>query len=323
MYPDIASQVSHLVDLTGKPDLFYSVFLHNTSDFFGLYESLNVPFAFTLYPGGGLHLYDPQSDENLKRIGASELLKAVITTQTTTRNYIVDNGFVPEEKVHLIFGGIIDSEYFENTRIPKKKYGVDKDTFDICFVAIRYDPRGVAKGYDVFLDVARQLLEVSPAIRFHIVGDSWWDVEDEMDTSFLGDRVTHYGIRETTFFPNFHSGMDMILSPNKPFVHPRLPGGFDGFPTGCCVEAGLCGTAVLCTDLLGNNNVFEDGKDIRIIPYDLDGICDIIVRYLNDPESLYRLGENCRNSFLHVYDIEEQMSQRVKILDLEPYVQNL
>ena len=321
-FPDLGWRVGHLVDLVGKPDFFYNIFIDNAFDYLGIYEAASVPFAFTLYPGGGLHLNEPEADAKLQRVGASKLLTAIITTQTTSRDYILDKGYFPPEKVHFNFGGVADSEYFRKNYFPKKKYGQDKDTFDICFVATRYDPRGAAKGYDVFLEVARNLVGLSPGIRFHIVGDTWWDVEDEIDISFLGDKVIDHGHQDTSFFPEFHSGMDMILSPNKPFVDPKYPGAFDGFPTGCCVEAGMCGTAVLCTDLLDNNVVFEDGKDIRIIPYDVDGICDIVLSYYNNLDSLYGLGDNCRSSFLRVYDIDDQMSRRVELLGLDSYLQS-
>jgi len=317
IFPELSGRVSHAIDMFDAPDLFYNIFINNAADYLPIYEKESTPFSFTLYPGGGFHLEDEVMDAQLQRVGDSDLLQEVIVTQMTTKNYILDKGFVSPEKVHFIFGGALDSATFKRAYVPRKKYGVDKETFDICFVAVRYDPRGVTKGYDVFLEVARKLAAWHPDIRFHVVGGARWDIVDETDTSFLGDRVTEYGLRDTAFFPEFHSGMDMIISPNRPFCHPPFPGAFDGFPTGCCVEAGMCGTPVLCTDLLNDNVVFEDGKDIRIIPYDVDGICDIVTTYFEDLEKLYALGEGCREAFLRVFDIETQMAARVKALGLE------
>ena len=42
--------------------------------------------------------------------------------------------------------------------------------------------------------------------------------------------------------------MDLIISPNVPFV--LASGAFDGFPTACCMEAALSGTAMFVTDEL-------------------------------------------------------------------------
>lgn len=317
IFPELSGRVSHSVDMVDTPDLFYNIFINNASDYFPIYEKESTPFTFTLYPGGGFHLEDAVSDAKLQRVGDSDKLKSLIVTQMTTKNYVLDKGFVEPEKVHFVFGGALDSETFKRAYVPKKKYGLDKDTFDICFVAIRYDPLGVSKGYDVFLEVARRLASWHPDIQFHVVGGAWGDFTDETDTSFLGDKVIEYGPREMAFFPEFYSRMDMILSPNRPFCHPSLPGGFDGFPTGCCIEAGMCGTPVLCTDLLNDNVAFEDGKDIRIIPYDVDGICDIVTTYFEDLDSLYALGEAGREAFLRVFALETQMAARVKALGLE------
>lgn len=314
VYPDLADRVFHSVDLVEKPDLYYCIFVNNVIDYLGIFEKDNVPFSFTLYPGGGLRLNDPEVDEQLKRIGSSRLFRDVIVTQKTTLEYVREKEFFDERRLHFIYGGTLDSRFFRDNHIPKRRYGKEKDTFDICFIAFRYDPRGVSKGYDIFLEVARELMGYHSDIRFHLVGNTWWDVIDEMDTSFLEGRLTDHGVLPTSAFPEFHSGMDMMLSPNRPFCHPAFPGSFDGFPTACCMEAGMCGTPVLCTDLLGDNIAFKDGRDIRIIPYDIEGICDIVTCYFEDLDALYELGENCRESFLRVLDLESQMEARCRAL---------
>lgn len=317
-YSDLSERARHAIDLVDSPDFYYCVFINNAFEYLSVFEKDVTPFSFTLYPGGGLHLDEREADEHLARVGESSLLQDVIVTQKTTLDYVTKKGFFPEDRVHFVFGGALDSEFFRQHYVPKRKYGSDKDTFDICFIAYRYDPRGIAKGYDVFLEVARELMGFHEDIRFHLVGGAWWDVVDEMDTSFLGDRVIDHGFLKTPAFPAFHAGMDMIVSPNRPFCHPQFPGAFDGFPTGCCVEAGMCGTPVLCTDLLGDNVAFEDKSEIRIIPYDVDGICDIVTSYFEDLNSLYALGDGCREAFLRVFDIETQMSARCEVLGLSP-----
>ena len=104
----------------------------------------------------------------------------------------------------------------------------------------------------------------------------------------------------------------MILSPNVPFK--LFPGSFDGFPTGCCIEAGLAGVAVFCTDELKLNTYFTNHQDICLISKNKDEICDLIRMYFKDLDSLYLLSRNCQKSFKKVFDLEKQMSQRVKII---------
>ena len=107
-------------------------------------------------------------------------------------------------------------------------------------------PRGVDKGYDRFIATARILRGRHPEVRFHVVGNF---TEEDVEITDLHDCITFYGHRFTPFFPDFTRRMDIILSPNIPFMF--KPGAFDGFPTGCCIEAALCGTAVFASDELG------------------------------------------------------------------------
>ncbi len=316
MFPELSRKVRHAVDMIGRPDLYYTVFINNAFNILDVFEAVGAPFSFTLYPGGGFQLDVRECDAMLERVGASEMLDAVITTQKTTRDYVLERGFFPEDRVHFIYGGVLDSGYFRENSRARPRYGAGKGTFDICFVATRYDPRGASKGYDVFLEVAGKLARLHPDFRFHVVGGMWPGMLDELDPGFLGDRIRQYGFRQTPFFPAFYSGMDMILSPNRAFADPSNPGGFDGFPTACCVEAGMCGTAVLCADPLDDNVAFTDGLDIRIIPPEAEEVCEIVCSYFDDPESLYRLGERCRESFLRVFDLEAQLSERARVLGL-------
>ena len=76
-------------------------------------------------------------------------------------------------------------------------------------------------------------------------------------------QVKFYGAQRTEFFPSFYSQMDLILAPNIPFT--LLPGAFDGFPPGGCIEAGLSGVAVFCTDVLNQNIAFKDGEELVIV----------------------------------------------------------
>src|SRR3970282_285347 len=103
----------------------------------------------------------------------------------------------------------------------------------------------------------------------------------------LGGQILFHGRKRTDFFPSFYSGMDIILSPNIPFV--LHPGSFDGFPTGACMEAGICGVAVFCSDVLKQNIRFRDGEEIVVVPPDPAEIEETIWRYYRNPDALYRL----------------------------------
>jgi glycosyltransferase involved in cell wall biosynthesis len=157
--------------------------------------------------------------------------------------------------------------------------------------------------------VARLLAQWRHDTRFHVVGGF---CDADMDVSDLKDRITFYGPQQREFFDAFFPRMDLILSPNMPS---RLaPGAFDGFPTGCCVEAGARGVAVFCTDMLAENRHFRDREDLVIIPPDPAEITRTVIKYFDDYESLHALGNRGQQTFRQIYSAERQIAPRLSVL---------
>ena len=171
-------------------------------------------------------------------------------------------------------------------------------------------PKGIDKGYDVFVSVARALSRLYDDMQFHVVGR--FDSSD-IDVSDFKDRIHFYGMRQTDFFPQFHANMDLILSPNVPFV--CRPGAFDGFPTGACIEAALCGVPVFCADILRQNIVFKDGEEIVIIPRDTDEICELINHYYRNYDRLVQVGRCGQQAFERELGLDAQLPKRFRIMD--------
>jgi glycosyltransferase involved in cell wall biosynthesis len=230
-----------------------------------------------------------------------------------TYDYITKNGFVTPDKISYIYGMVTHPQYFR-TPVKKRFYKKDKDTFDICFVAHKYMPLGIDKGYHTFIDICKRLAPIAHDMMFHVVGG--FDKND----IYVGDienRITFHGERDHSFFPGFYSGMDIIVSPNVPFV--LIPGkSYDGFPTGCCIDAALHNVGVFCTDLLNQNEHFEHHKNIVIIPPDAESIVGSILGFYHDPEKLYLLSAAGQAKFREVFDFTSQMQKRAAVL--EPYM---
>lgn len=309
-YPGFRGRVT-LLSAFGKIRcrLMYLIFINNAYRFIEYIDQAGIPFAFTLYPGGGFHLGQEESDRKLRRVFSSPNFRKVIVTQKVTRQYLMEGDFCRPEQVEFIYGGVLPSGLLQARQLPRRRYPGDKATFDICFVAHKYMEGGSDKGFDVFAEAARILAAARPDIRFHVVGT--FDSKDLPSTELEG-RVTFYGTRTTDFFPSFYAGMDIIVSPNVPFV--LAPGAFDGFPTGCCIEAGLCGVAVFCSDPLDLNPCFVDREDIVIVPTDAARVAELVLEYYLSPDRLYELAARCRASFRRVFDIRRQMQPRLEVL---------
>jgi glycosyltransferase involved in cell wall biosynthesis len=289
--------------------LMYTIFLNNAFYFADMIKKYNVSFVFTLYPGGGFQLGIEESDAKLQKVCSLPNLKKIIVTQKVSKQYLLEQIFCGADKVEFIYGGVLPSDRLIRNMVTKKYYMQDKNTFDICFVANKSMKRGIDKGYDVFIEVARFLSKMHQDILFHVVGP--YDRSD-IHIKDIDSKVKFYGIRYTDFFSEFYSRMDIILSPNIPFAVGL--GSFDGFPTGACVEAGLCGVAVFCTDVLGQNIAFKNGDEIVIISRDVEEISSIMDEYYRNYDDLILLGKKGQEAFKRVFDIEAQMKPRLEIL---------
>lgn len=123
-------------------DLFYTLFLNNAFGFLPVIEQSGLPFVFTLYPGGGFQLGQPESDAKLRAVCALPNLRKIITTQNVTQRYLIENNFCPASKTEFIYGGVLPSNALQATTTERTRYQVGKSSFDICFVAAKYMPQG-------------------------------------------------------------------------------------------------------------------------------------------------------------------------------------
>jgi glycosyltransferase involved in cell wall biosynthesis len=314
VYPQWADRVRRFdPDSAADCSLLYCVFLTNAYRVLPLVERRGLPMVFTLYPGGGFELHNRTTDLMLSRVGRSDRLVKMIVTQRTTLDYVLDGGFVPPEKIELIWGLPVGPGSDSTPGPVTRRWPRDKPTFDICFVANKYMPRGVDKGYDTFVEVARRLTERDSSFRFHVVGDFG---HEDVELGELTERITFYGTQPGHLLSGFFARMDVILSPNVRFcLH---LGGMDGFPTGCCTEAALNGVAVLCTDPFGENigeeHRFVPDEEICIIDTDPRAIVDRVMALHADPERLHRLARQGQARCRDLYGVERQLLPRLALL---------
>jgi glycosyltransferase involved in cell wall biosynthesis len=292
--------------------LIYMVFLWTAYQYIDIIEKAGAPFVFTLYPGGKFGINNPESDRMLKRVTSSPCFRRVIVTQKVTYDYLLQKNLCTPDQIEFIFGVVAPSEYIENEYTGKRHYGIDKGTLDICFAAHKYTEKGTDKGYDIFVEVARELCKRYDNIHFHVVGG--FD-ENVIDVSDLGNRITFHGKRNMEWFDEFYRDKDIILSPNIPFM--IFEGSFDGFPTGTSVDAGLRKTALFCTDELALNTRFIDGEEIVIVPHDSGQIARIMDHYYKNPEKLRAIAENGCRKIRELYSFEAQMLPRIRVLGEE------
>lgn len=292
--------------------LFYCVFLGNIFDNLEWIEKNKIPFVFTLYPGGGFHVDDILSDMKLKKVLESPMFRKVIVNQLFTQDYLIKKNFCKIENIKFIFGGVVPQQSLKKKLTCKKTFLINKDTFDICFCAAKYMPKGEDKGYDVFVEAAYKIAAEFDFVRFHIVGGF---TENDIDISKHKSIFQFYGYQNFDNLEAILKKIDVLVSPNKPFLLSK--GAFDGFPLGTVVEAALNGVVVLITDELRQNTIFIPNEDLILIESKSSSIQKEIIDLIHEPQKLYLISKKGKKKFAKVYSNEVQMQPRIELLKKE------
>lgn len=306
-YPDNEKRIHYLLpNKNYHVKLAYSFFLAETYVLLPFLEKNKIPFVFVLYPGGAFGLNNKKSDEMLRAIFRSKYFRGVIVTQDITRKYLIRKKMCEKSKISYIYGGFVQFE--KNQVLKKKHYRKDKQTFDICFVAAKYSNKGVDKGYDLFVEVAKKLSKEINNVKFHVVGGF---NENDIDISEIKSNITFYGYKDSEFLLELYSRMDIALSPNRPFK--LFVGNFDGFPLGA--DASFCGVALFVSDDLGMNKEYIDRTDIIIIRNDSEKIFQDIIFYYNNLDLLYNISNNGKIKTQRLFNTDRQINSRQRVFD--------
>ena len=285
----------------------YINFLNNAYYFLPELSRKNISFIMTLYPGGGFGLNDPDSDEKLKKVLLSPLLRGIICTQKITFEYLHDKGVnVP---VHFIYGVAINPIYFVQDVIPTRTTNIN--SLRICFAAACYMPEGKNKGYPEFIDAAEQLITLYPTLRFSVAGG--FSPESYPMTSKLRSVTSFLGYLQTADLKNFFLSQDIIVSPNRPFLLHN--GNFDGFPTATCIEASLCGVAMVCSDELNMNQYYKDREEIVICNPTPTDIINKVSLLVNNRKLLQSIAKNGHIVSQRLFNPSYQLAKRAEILN--------
>ena len=286
-------------------------FLENVISNINILEKYDIPFIFTLYPGGGLILNDSQCDNKLKRIFNSKCFEKVIVTQDIVKNYLIEKKLCPLEKMEFIFGVVTPKLMLSAGTHKKEYFGYGKDNLKICFVAHKYTKNGKDKGFDIFINTCKEIKSLHyDNISFHVVGEF---TENDIKDKEQAKMINFHGVLSTTELQKFFEQMDIIISPTKPYIITK--GSFDGFPTACSTEAMLNKVLLITTDELNlNGNRFKDGKDLIIVSPNPKEITSKVKELYNNPKLIKKISNNGHKKAQEIYSCRNQLYKRIKII---------
>lgn len=291
-------------------DMAYFIFLNNAWGCFDMIERHKVPFIFELYPGGGFALNNKESDDKLEKLLQSKCFKGVIVSSWVVYGYLLEHRFCRQDQILFISGCVLNNQIWKKGSGEKRYYGTDKLSFDIAFAAYRYSETGSDKGYDIFLEIAKILHRKSDKFHFHVIGNFDKTI---LDVRELGESIHYYGIRDEEWFNEFYSDIDVFISPNRSSV--LNEGAFDGFPTGCGVDALIRKVVLIGTDDLGQNHgQYQNGRDLYIVNNHPQMITDRVFFLFQHPHLIKHIGECGFKRASMLYSYERQLKSRIAFI---------
>lgn len=282
---------------------YYTIFLNNAVDFLRAVERAKGMFTFTLYPGGGFAIGNQASDEKLRRVTKSRSFFKVIVTQPVTLDYVLSKKLVEPERVEYVWGGVLPTG---STPLPRR---LSNEKLRLCFIANRYDPKGLDKGLDLFILSLRRLEEENVPFEAHFIGP--WHPGDLGESNF-NSTVLFHGSIPSHLLQKKLLDMDICIFPTRNNILGQ--GTFDGFPTGAAVEAGLAGCLVATTNPLRQQTPLIENQDFMLINDDVNSIVETVRMFHLDRKLLLRTCNRSMTSFAKLYSIDAQMFPRVQVI---------
>ncbi|MBF6652754.1 hypothetical protein C3B47_07585 [Flavobacterium columnare] len=306
LYPFVKNKIKKLKRTSNMNcNLFYTIFYNNINKHFDFLEANKIPFAFTLYPGGGFVINNEEIDERLKKIFSSKFFKGVIVNQYITKEYLLKKRLVDPEKIKLIFGVPISIEK-TSTKIEKPT-----EKINILFFANKYTKNGEDKGFDDFQLIAKELISKSTNYNFIVIGNFNYN---DLKINDLQNHFDFKGILDEKLFNEELKKTHIIISPNKPFKIAK--GSFDGFPLATCISASIYENVLILSDYFNEAEKINLIEGIDFIKFDdnINKVVNEIESLKIDPEKMNTIALNGKNKLLNLYDFNNQIIPRINFI---------
>ncbi|MBU2631636.1 MAG: glycosyltransferase, partial [Proteobacteria bacterium] len=194
----------------------------------------------------------------------------------------------------------IDTNFFSpedpaGKKILRKRLGLPEDHVLLgCVAALR-----PVKNHNGLLTAFERVVRHHPNTRLVLVGDGMLrqDLQKQCSTSGISDHVIFAGQRDE---------IDQYLKSFDIFV---LNSKTEGLSY-ALLEAMACGLPVVATDVGGNSQLIENGKDGYLYPDgDEEALCDILIQLIGNPDDIIPIGDRARQKILADYSLKYMIKQ--------------
>jgi glycosyltransferase involved in cell wall biosynthesis len=236
-------------------------------------------------------------------ITISDIVKEELEKEKLVR----DNGRL--DKIITIYDGLVQNELdfdYKKCRLLRQEYNISECTKAVGMVGMLTE----WKGFHVFLEAAKEVLEVYHDVVFFVVGDSI----NESDTSykkFLLSKVEELGITKKVIFTGLRLDVKDVNASLDIFVHASLP----PEPFGrVVIEAMAAAKPVVATDAGGPAEIIQHGQTGLLYKSgDSQELSQHILLLLRDTDMCERIGINAKNHVAENFNIESTVRETMDI----------
>jgi glycosyltransferase involved in cell wall biosynthesis len=298
-----------------RREKFIIVHTHNPKP--ALIAQLAARFARTpviIHTLHGFHFHDNMSPNKrrffimMEKIGAS-CADVILSQNKEDMQTAIREHICPPEKIKHLGNGI-DLAVFDPARISAEETARKRAELNILdeVHVVGFVGRLAArrKGFLDLLAAARELVQITPNVRFLIVGAPDEGKADALDPSIvhdydLADHFIFLGARPNEELPLLYTLMDVLV----------LPSIFEGLPR-VIMEASAMGIPVVATDVKGNREAVFHGRNGLLVPlHNVSALSAAIAEILSNPAKAESMGQEGRKIAAEHFD-EQKVFEKVK-----------
>jgi glycosyltransferase involved in cell wall biosynthesis len=240
---------------------------------------------------------------------ASRCSDVILSQNAEDIQTAVTEGICQPQKLKFLGNGI-DLRLFDPERVStadnlrcRQKLGIAPDAPVVGFAGRLAARR---KGFRDFLAAAKAIAIQRPKVRFLIAGETDSGKPDAVEPSAAVD----YGIADQCLFlgSRAYGEMPLLYKLMNVLVLPSL---FEGVPR-VVMEASAMGTPSVVTDVKGNREAVEQGRNGLLVPLgDVRAITAAVLRILDEPETAQRMSSEARQIAAERFD-ERIVFEKIK-----------
>ena len=278
-----------------KYDLIYGNTVVSTPLVKELFDFLKLPVIVHIHELYGITQYFNKALEELVDIPS---LKFIAGSKINFRN-LVDNHFIPEEKIDLIYA-FIDVEKWRCVNFEK----AHTERFVISSSGLVQ----IRKGAELFILIAKRSFDKYPEIPWLF---NWIGQIDRDSRYYYESDISKFGLSGSVCFKGQFENPESIYSTSDVFLMVSKEEAWGLV----CIEHAVLGKPIVCFDKgTGITEFVEQGTGVIVKYMDIEAVVDALATLYNDKELYTRFSEKAK-VLVKDYDIEIQAKKIVDLIE--------